>query len=41
MEESAWEGEEKRQGRWDDGVDDEAEGGTGGLTVTTPPHQLH
>lgn len=37
MEESVWEG-------WwddDDGDDAEAEGGTGGLTVTTQMHQQH
>lgn len=43
MEESVWEGEEKRQGWWDDddGDDDEAEGGTRGLTMTTRMHQPH
>ncbi len=46
MEESVWEGEEKRQGWWDADDDDnddedEAEGGTRGLTVTTQMHQPH
>lgn len=43
MEESVWEGEEKRQGWWDgdDDDDDEAEGGTRGLTMTTQMHQPH
>lgn len=42
MEESVWEGEEKRPGWWDDANDDdEAEGGTRGLTMTTQVHQSH
>lgn len=42
MEESVWEGEETRQGWWDDDDDEaEAEGGTRGLTMTTQMHQPH
>lgn len=41
MEESVWEGEETRQGWWDDDDEAEAEGGTRGLTMTTQMHQPH